>query len=342
MFPLATVLIVLCFVAGSTAWAQRVSGGTVRSGFTTGSARTGAHGQNFQRNPSGFLRSPHVGTQQPLQSYHSRGRRGQIIIENSTSFYHPSRSRIWHSTGPGKTTPFHLRREPRKAHGVKPPVHGPFPKRQGVLIIEVPRIVVETRVTTPLGPVGPGESSSGVETGGRYTQYGAPRKSAKHLAPFDPTPREVVERMLELAGVKKDDLVYDLGSGDGRIVITAAKKYGVKAVGFEIDPGLVKLSRENIRKEGLEDLIEIRQEDFTRADLSAATIVTLYLSLDGNLRVRPLLQRQLKPGTRVVSYHFDMGDWQPKIVEAYRDSAGEVHTLYLWLISGPFVFSENR
>lgn len=92
----------------------------------------------------------------------------------------------------------------------------------------------------------------------------------------------------------------------------------------------------------MEDLIKIRQEDFTRADLSAATVVTLYLSFDGNLRVRPLLLRQLKPGTRVVSYHFDMADWQPKIVERYRDSAGEVHTLYLWLISSPFVFSENR
>ncbi len=337
MFPLATLLIVLCFVAGSPAWAQRVSGGAVRSGFATGSAQTGAFSQNFQQNPSGFLRSPHVGTQQPSQSFHSHGHGRQIIIENSTSLRSSPHSGFLHSTGRGNA-----RREPRETHRVKPPTHGHFPKHQGVLIIEIPRTVIETRVNTQLVPASPGDSSSGIETEGLYTQYGAPRKSAKHVAPFDPTPREVVERMLELAGVKKDDVVYDLGSGDGRIVIAAAKKYGVKAVGFEIDPGLVKLSRENIRKEGLEDLVKIRQEDFTRADFSAATVVTLYLSFDGNLKVRPLLQRQLKPGTRVVSYHFDMGDWQPKIVEAYRDSAGEVHTLYLWLISGPFVFSENR
>jgi precorrin-6B methylase 2 len=161
------------------------------------------------------------------------------------------------------------------------------------------------------------------------------------LAPFDPTPPEVVERMLALAAVKKSDVIYDLGSGDGRILITAAKRYGARGVGFEIDPGLVKLARENARKEGVEKLVEIRQQDFLTADLSAASVVTLYLSYEGNFAVRPQLMRQLKPGARVVSYAFDMGEWQPKIAESYRDAGGESHQLYLWDIGEPMVFSDN-
>jgi len=148
--------------------------------------------------------------------------------------------------------------------------------------------------------------------------------------------------MLRLAGVKKGDIVYDLGSGDGRVVIAAAKQYGVKAVGFEIDPGLVKLARENVRREGVEKLVEIRQQDFLTADLSRASVVTLYLSKDGNLAVRPALMNRLKPGARVVSYSFDMGDdWSPKIMETYRDAGGDTHLLYLWQISDPMVYGEN-
>lgn len=161
------------------------------------------------------------------------------------------------------------------------------------------------------------------------------------LAPFDPTPRDVVERMLTLAGVKQGDVVYDLGSGDGRILIAAAKKYRVRGVGFEIDPGLVKLARENARREGVEKLVEIRQEDFLIADLSPATVVTLYLSDDGNLAVRPQLMHQLKPGTRVVSYTFDMGDWQPKVAQSYRDAGGNSHQLYLWQMGEAIAFSDQ-
>jgi precorrin-6B methylase 2 len=161
------------------------------------------------------------------------------------------------------------------------------------------------------------------------------------LAPFDPTPQEVVERMLALAAIKKNDVIYDLGSGDGRILITAAKKYGVRGVGFEIDPGLVKLARENAQKEGVDKLVEIRQQDFLTADLSPASVVTLYLSYEGNFAVRPQLMRQLKPGARVVSYAFDMGEWQPKIAESYRDTGGNWHQLYVWDIGEPMVFSDN-
>jgi SAM-dependent methyltransferase len=170
---------------------------------------------------------------------------------------------------------------------------------------------------------------------------GLPERSLQQIAPFDPTPTDVVERMLMLAALKKDDVVYDLGAGDGRVVIAAARKYGVKAVGFEIDAGLVKLAREQVKKENLHNLVEIRQQDFLTADLSGASVVTLYLSYDGNAIVKPLLRSQLNPGARVVSYTFDMGDWQPKIAETYRDNAGNAHALYLWEITAPALYSDS-
>jgi len=148
----------------------------------------------------------------------------------------------------------------------------------------------------------------------------------KKIVPFVPTPQEVVDKMVELAGVKKGDVVYDLGSGDGRIVITAAKK-GAKAVGFEIDGDLVKQSRDNIRKAGVQEQAEIRQQDILTVDLSAASVVTMYLLPDVNLQLRPNILSQLKPGSRVVSHAFDMGDWKPD-----RTERVESRTLYLWTI----------
>lgn len=152
------------------------------------------------------------------------------------------------------------------------------------------------------------------------------------IVPFVPTPQDVVERMLELAQVKAGDVVYDLGSGDGRIVITAAKKYGVKAVGFEIDPDLIKRSRESIRKEDLQHLAEIREQDIRTVDLSPATVVTMYLLPDVNMMLRPNIRKQLRPGSRVVSHDFDMEDWNPDVEENIRSKAGGSHTLYLWRI----------
>jgi SAM-dependent methyltransferase len=149
---------------------------------------------------------------------------------------------------------------------------------------------------------------------------------SKKIVPFVPTPQEVVDKMVELAAVKKGDVVYDLGSGDGRIVITAAKK-GARAVGYEIDPDLVKESRENIRKAGLEKLAEIRQQDILTVDLSGATVVTMYLLPDVNLRLKPNLLSQLKPGSRVVSHAFDMGDWKPDKLERV-----DGRTIYFWTI----------
>jgi predicted RNA methylase len=152
------------------------------------------------------------------------------------------------------------------------------------------------------------------------------------MAPYVPTPQEVVDRMLELAEVRKDDVVYDLGSGDGRIVITAASRYGAKAVGVEIDPRLVKAARDNIKAAGLEHLVEIREEDIRNVDLSAASVLTLYLYPTANLRLRSAILRQLKPGSRVISHQFTMGTWKPDRIDQITDSTGLLRTLYLWRV----------
>jgi len=149
---------------------------------------------------------------------------------------------------------------------------------------------------------------------------------SKKIVPFVPSPQDVVNKMIDLAGVKKGDVVYDLGSGDGRIVIAAAKK-GARAVGFEIDGDLVKQARDNIRVAGMQDSAEIRQQDILTADLSQASVVTMYLLPDVNMKLRPNLLNQLKPGSRVVSHSFDMGDWKPDKSERV---AGR--TIYLWII----------
>lgn len=154
----------------------------------------------------------------------------------------------------------------------------------------------------------------------------------KKIVPFVPTPQQVVDRMLELAEVRPGDVVYDLGSGDGRIVITAARRYRVKAVGFEIDPELVKESRENIKKASLGHLAEIRHQDILTADLSGATVVTMYLLPSVNMRLRPKVLSELKPGSRVVSHAFDMGDWQAEKIEQVKDASGISRTVYFWRI----------
>ncbi|HET8562740.1 MAG TPA: methyltransferase domain-containing protein [Candidatus Binatia bacterium] len=159
-----------------------------------------------------------------------------------------------------------------------------------------------------------------------HTTFAQDSLESKKIVPFVPTPQEVVDKMIDLAGVKKGDTVYDLGSGDGRIVITAAKK-GARAVGFEIDPDLVKESRENINKAGVQQLAEIRHQDILTVDLSAASVVTMYLLPDVNLKLKPNILSQLKPGSRVVSHAFDMGDWKPDKTERI-----DGRTVYLWTI----------
>lgn len=145
--------------------------------------------------------------------------------------------------------------------------------------------------------------------------------------PFVPTPYEVVEGMLKLADVGEDDIVYDLGCGDGRIVVTAAAKYGAHGLGVDNDPQRVKESMENVESNGVKDKVEIRQENLFKTDLSKATVVTLYLLSDINVKLRPKLFDELRPGTRIVSNSFDMDEWEPDQINLVNG-----RTLYFWKI----------
>lgn len=155
---------------------------------------------------------------------------------------------------------------------------------------------------------------------------------------YVPTPQPVVDKMLEMAEVKKGDVVYDLGCGDGRIVVTAAKKYGVKAVGFDIDPQRVKEAKENVRTNKVEHLVTIKQEDIFTLDLTEASVVTLYLLPDLNVRLMPQLAK-LKPGSRIVSHDFDMRGAKPVQTHQVstdggddKDGFGGSHTVYKWIV----------
>lgn len=154
------------------------------------------------------------------------------------------------------------------------------------------------------------------------------------LAPYVSTPADVVDRMLALAAVTQKDVVYDLGCGDGRIVIAAAKKYGARGVGVDIDPERVAESQANARKAGVDRLVSFVEQDALTVDLSKATVVTLYLLSASNLKLRPILTRQLAPGSRIVSHAFSMGDWEPAKVEQFEDARGINRTLYLWNADG--------
>ncbi len=145
--------------------------------------------------------------------------------------------------------------------------------------------------------------------------------------PFVPTSEEVVAGMLQLAGVRRGDVVYDLGCGDGRIVIAAAKRHGARGVGIDIDPERVAEAARNARAAKVSDRVRFLNQDLFESDISAATVVTLYLLPRLNQRLRPKLLAELKPGTRVVSHAFDMGDWKPDRVARVGTT-----TIYLWRI----------
>jgi len=149
---------------------------------------------------------------------------------------------------------------------------------------------------------------------------------------YEPTPYPTVRAMLELARVGPNDVVYDLGSGDGRIVIMAAKDFGARGVGVDIDSDLVKQARTNARKTGVEGKVTFVEGDMYQADLRQATVVTLFLHPDPNLKLRPKLLSELKPGSRVVSYIWDMGEWKPDAEQVVNDRD---YKIYLWRIPQP-------
>lgn len=169
----------------------------------------------------------------------------------------------------------------------------------------------------------------------------------KPEVPYVPTPENVVAEMLRLAEVNKNDVLYDLGCGDGRIVITAARQLGCRGVGIDIDPRRIKESRENAAQAGVEDRVEFLEMDLFEAEITPATVVTLYLLSEVNLRLRPKLLRELKPGTRVVSHDFDMNSWKfdktsfvehrfddyvPVVDTPIVDNYWDKHHLFLWVI----------
>ncbi len=156
------------------------------------------------------------------------------------------------------------------------------------------------------------------------------------LIRFVPTPNEIVAAMCKLGGVTKDDVVYDLGCGDGRMVIIAVQKFGAKrGVGVDIDPERIKESKENVAKAGVQDRVEIRQGDVLKIDdLADASVILLYMGDDVNVLLRPILQKTLKPGSRIVSHRFLMGDWKPDKTITVTDDDAIDYDLHLWTIGG--------
>jgi SAM-dependent methyltransferase len=148
------------------------------------------------------------------------------------------------------------------------------------------------------------------------------------------TPLDVVERMLMLARVGSDDVVYDLGCGDGRVVIMAAQKFGARGVGVDIEPALIEQAIANAKSAGVADRVTFRVQDALTVDVSPASVVTLYLLASANARLRPILMQQLRPGARIVSHNFPIGDWEPDVVDNFTDAGGRKRTLYLWNVRG--------
>lgn len=157
----------------------------------------------------------------------------------------------------------------------------------------------------------------------------APTATRTPDVPYVPTGEQVVDAMLKLAKVTKNDVVYDLGCGDGRIVITAAKKYGATGTGIDINPQRIKEAKQNAAAAQVSDKVKFVEGDLFQTDFSEASVVTLYLLPSVNLKLRPILLKQLKPGTRIVSHAFDMGDWKPEQKMEVNGS-----TIYFWTVPG--------
>jgi protein-L-isoaspartate O-methyltransferase len=163
-----------------------------------------------------------------------------------------------------------------------------------------------------------------------------PQAGPPSLAPFVPTPPEVVDRLLTLARVGPRDVVYDIGCGDGRIVIAAAQKFGARGVGIDIDPKLIAEAQAAATAAGVADRVTFRVQDAMTVDVSEATVVTLYLLAASNVKLRPVLTRQLRRGARIVAHDYPIGDWEPDAVETITDGRGRQRTLMLWNVDGVF------
>ena len=151
---------------------------------------------------------------------------------------------------------------------------------------------------------------------------------------FVPTPMHVVERILEMAELKQGEYLIDLGSGDGRIPVTAAKKYGAKGLGVDIDPVRIDEANANAKAAGVEHLVTFKLQDAMKTDVSTATVVTTYLLSASNLRLRPILTKQMKPGTRLLAHNFSFGDWAPEKTDTFKDAEGRTRTIYLYRADG--------
>jgi len=167
------------------------------------------------------------------------------------------------------------------------------------------------------------------------------KKKEERLAPYLATPENIVYEILKLADVKKEDVVYDLGCGDARILVAAAKEYSARCVGIEIAPDIVEKARKNVQDNGVEKLVTIIQGDLMTTDFSDATVVTLFIGSTANELLKPKLEEQLKPGTRVVSHDFDIPGWKPEKVKSFYKKTKkenpfydkvEDHRLYLWIM----------
>jgi precorrin-6B methylase 2 len=182
------------------------------------------------------------------------------------------------------------------------------------------------RFLTALGALGVSGLARAADQGLPLLAQAAPGTRAPDVI-FVPTPDDVVNKMLEMAKVTANDVVYDLGCGDGRIVITAAQRYGCRGVGIDIDPDRIREATKNVRRANVADKVKFIQGDLFETNISEATVVTLYLLTELNLKLRPKLMKDLQPGTRVVSHAFAMGTWKPERTERVSGSS-----VYLWRI----------
>jgi len=305
----------ICVSASSGAGAQGLRGGVggAASGGFAGTARSGTAGGGISRAPQRSA-SPQFSRPNPFAAHPQFGMPRGPGLHQIPPVFVPFGGRKF-------VSPFAPFLSP---HFVSPHFHHRqfFPHRQGFVVFGVPEFWGSTIITEVAPGVVRAERGylSDPSSGARVRESG-------QLAPFDPTPLEVVDRMMALANLRKTDVVYDLGSGDGRIPITAAKELGARGVGIEIDPALVERARANALAAGVADRVEFRLGDMHVADIRPATVVTLFLHPQPNLKLRPKLRSELRPGARVVSYMWDMGDWSPD--EVRRVNRREI---FLWRI----------